>query len=265
MFELLYRTIRKQSVLLLLITYLVVCLLVAFVMVMTSTGSSASRQESFTIYFMSEAAILLFITPLLAVNRIDFEMRGATIAQFISTQGHWAKATLKIFGSPLLIAVLLCLISGFAALIIRGFIGDIAAAGIMKASLMALPIAVFALSIGFYCSIICKTVFSAAGLALLLLVLICTEPIWLGPLINRAPESSFLIQFSLLINPFIGMASALDFDLLRTDPFYQISPIGQLRFHYPSCWSAASVQFLMALAIFWRSAVGIRRMIIPSD
>ena len=130
--------------------------------------------------------------------------------------------------------------------------------------LVLLTITVFALSIGFYCSVICKTAFAAAGVSLLILVLLSTEPIWFGPIINLMPDAPILIQSSLLINPFVGVASAINFDILRTDPFYQICPIGQLRFQYPSCWSVASFNLLMAFAIFWRSAAGIRRLIVPS-
>jgi hypothetical protein len=129
---------------------------------------------------------------------------------------------------------------------------------------MVMTVAVFMLSIGIYLSTVCKNTFSAAGLALLIVILVCTEPIWFGPVINSYPDASFLIQSSLLINPVVNVAAALHFDILRTDPFYQICPIGQLRFHYPSYGSAALFNLLIALIISWRSVAGIRRITAPT-
>jgi hypothetical protein len=256
--------IQKHWLLLLLIAYTMALILGAYALIMTSAGSEAYSAESFAVFFMSEIAILLFVVPLLAVDRMDSEMRIATIAQFVSTPMSPAKIGSKIFGYPLLIAIVLCLIPGLTALMLRRFIGGIPVIDITRAFLLTLPIAAFALSVGFYCSTICRTAFSAAGFALLILVLVCTVPIWFGPIINLAPDSPLLIQSSLLINPIVGVASALRFDILRTDPLYHISPIGQLRFQYPSCWSVASYNLALALILFWRSAVGIRRMVVPS-
>jgi hypothetical protein len=264
MFESLIRIIRRQWLLLLLIAYTVVLILGAYALVIASAGSEAYNAESFAFFFMIEIAILLFVIPLLAVVRIDSEMRSATIAQFVSAQMSPGRIAIRVFGYPLLIAIILCLIPGSMALIIRKFFGGIPAIDIILASLLMLTIAAFALSLGFYCSVICRTAFSGAGLALLILVLVCTEPIWFAPIINLAPDTPVLIQSTLLINPFVGVASALKFDILRTNPLYHICPIGQLRFQYPSCWSIASYNLLLALVIFWRSAVSIRRMVVPS-
>lgn len=264
MLKLLHRIIQKQRPFSLLIAYGAVFVFGAFALLMTSTGSPSYKQESFTIYFMSETAVLLFVIPLLAVNRMDSKMRSATIAQFASAQMHSAKMAIKVFGPSLAVAIVLCGIPGLTALIIRAFVRGIPAGPVIQAFLMTLAITVFALSIGSYCAVVCKTAFSAAGLAWLILTLICTEPIWFGPIINVAPDTPILIQASLLINPFVGVASALGFDVLRSDPFYQICPIGQLRFQYPSCWSVALFNLFMGLMIFWRSATRIRRLIVPS-
>jgi|WetSurSiteA1Bulk_404760.scaffolds.fasta_scaffold24462_2 hypothetical protein len=264
MFKLFDRITPKLRLSSLPIAFAVISVLGAFALFISSTEHAVYEQGSFVIFFMSEIAIILFIIPLLAVNRMEFEMRIATSSQFLSAQTSLTRIAIKVIRYPLLITIILCLIPGSTALIIKGFSGGISAVDIIQASLVISTIAVFALSVGFYCSTVCKNAFSAAGFALLILALICTEPIWFGPVINSIPNQSLLIQSSLLMNPFIGVASALNFDILRTDPFYQICPIGQLRFHYPSWWSAASFNVLIALAIFWRFAIGIRRMIAPT-
>jgi hypothetical protein len=264
MFELLSRIARKLHLFSLLIAVFVIFILGAFALAISSTEHAVYEQGAFVIYFMSEIAVILFIIPLLAVNRMDFETRSANGSQSLSTQTSLTGIATKVIGYPLLITVILCLIPGLAALIVKDLSGGIPAADIIRASLVISTIAVFALSVGFYCSTVCRNAFTAAGFALLILALVCTEPIWFGPVINSIPDQSIPIQSSLLMNPFIGVASALNFDILRTDPFYHICPIGQLRFHYPSWWSVASFNLLVSLAIFWRSAVGIRRMNAPS-
>ena len=83
-------------------------------------------------------------------------------------------------------------------------------------------------------------------------------------MIEATPNASFLIQPSLVVNPFVGLASAMEFDLLRAEPFYQICPIGQRKFDYPSGWTVASVHLLVSLSLFWRCVVRIRRVAEPS-
>ncbi len=254
---------RKYWLFFLPAAYAAVLIIGARALIKTSSGSAAYSAESFAFFFMTAVAVLLFVVPLLAVYRMDSEIRSATIAQFASAQINPAGIGFRISGYPALIAVVLCVITGVTALMIRKFFGGIPAADIFKASLLTLTIAAFALSVGFYCSILCRTAFSAAGLALLTLLLVSTEPIWFGPIINLAPDSPILIQFSLLINPFVGVASVLKFDILRTELLYHICPISQLRFQYPSFWAAASYHLIVALLIFWRVIAGIRRMAVP--
>jgi hypothetical protein len=96
------------------------------------------------------------------------------------------------------------------------------------------------------------------------MVFVCTEPVWIGPAIESTTHASALIPGSLLINPFVGMASALRFDIFRVEPFYQISPIGQRRFNYPSWYSVASLYLLVSLFLYWRSRVRLFRMATPT-
>jgi hypothetical protein len=260
--ELLLDFIRKQRFLL---SIVLVCTGISFagaVVSITVLGETHGREGALAYFFMGEIAALLFIIPLLPVNGMRSEGRSFILGQFVSTQTGLIKVVAKMLRYPLLIAIILCLIPGLSALSLRGS-GGIPIVDILKASFVVMAAAVFMLTIGIYASIICRHPFSAAGFVLLIVVFVCTEPIWFGPVINSYPDATVLIQSSLLINPIVNVAAALHFDILRTDPFYQICPIGQLKFHYPSYWSAALFNLLVALMIFWRSVAGIRRIATP--
>jgi hypothetical protein len=261
MFKISLRAVDKKSFLLLVSLYTFICL--AGALFVSSLLSRADySQGAFVIFSMCEIALILFITPLIAVNKVDSALRGAMV-QFLSTQGSPIKISWELLRYPLLIAFILCLIPALLGFILKNFLGAPPAIIIFKTFFIALAIALAALSIGFYASIICKNALSSAGLALLFIILICTEPIWFGPVISKA-NTSLIVQFSLLINPFVNAASALNFDILRMDPLYEICPIGQLRFQYPAFWLAVSFNLSIALVLFWRFNIGVRRMLAPS-
>jgi hypothetical protein len=252
---------NKRSLLLLVALYTIFCLAGALLL-SNLLKQTDYTQGAFVIFSMGELAFILFITPLIAVNRIDSALRSSMV-QFISTLGNPIKISWELLRYPLLIAFTLCLIPALLGLILKDFLGSPPAIVVLKTFVIMLAIALSALSIGFYASIICKNAISAAGFALLVIILISAEPIWFGPVISLANSSS-IVQFSLLINPFVSAASAVNFDILRIDPFYEICPIGQLRFQYPACWFATLFNLSIALVIFWRFIVGVRRMLAPS-
>jgi hypothetical protein len=261
--ELFLDFIRKQRLLLLTI---LVCMGISFAGAVVSIavlGEAHGRQGALVYFFLGEIAALLFIIPLLPVNGMRSAGRSIILEQYVSTQTGLIKIVVKMLLCPLLVTVILCLIPGLSVLLLRGD-GGIPIIDILKASFIVLAVAVFMLAIGIYASIVCRNPFSAAGLALLIVVLVCTEPIWFGPILNSYPDATVLIQSSLMINPIVNAAAALHFDILRTDPFYRICPIGQLKFHYPSYLSAALFNLLVALMIFWRSVAGIRRIATPT-
>jgi hypothetical protein len=251
----------KQSLLSVALLYVFICL--AGALFLSSLLPRADYSHgAFIIFSMCEAALILFVTPLLAVNRMDSALRS-TMIQFLSAQASPIKISWELMRYPLLISFILCLIPALLGLFLGKFIGSPSATIVLKTFFIVMTIALSALSIGFYASIICKNALSAAGLALLIIILICTEPIWFGPVISKV-NTPILIQCSLLINPFVSVASALNFDVLRISPFYEICPIGQLRFQYSDCWLAASFNLLTALMLFWRFIIGVRRMFAPS-
>lgn len=245
------------------IASLSVCL-AAVPAVMAGTGHLGLGQRQLTAVFMTELGLVLFLVPLLAATMMASEKRGRQDLQFLLPQREPARRIWAVFSLPLLITIGLCAAPGLAAVLLAAFFGGLPATTIIATSLAMAPFAVCALALGCYVSLVCRDLVSAVALALLITIVVCAGPLWLGPVIDATPDASLLIQPSLAVNPFVGLASAMGFDLFRAEPFYQICPIGQRKFDYPSCWTVASVQLLASLPLFWRSVVRIRRMAEPS-
>lgn len=226
----------------------------------SSRSFEFGRQQFLAVYLI-QLALMLFLAPLLSVRGIIQEKQDQGLLQLLPDREGSLRIALGSVVFPLLITAIFSLVPGVAALVVKGLFGGVPALDVIRASAAVVSIAIGAAAVGCYCSVRCDNMFSSAGLALLFVILLIFEPIWLGPLIGSA---SFLIQPSLLINPFVGLASAMDFDLFRTEPLYQICPIGQRRFDYPSWWSVAAVYVSMTLLFFWRSVAAIRRMAEPS-
>jgi len=241
-----------------------VCLAAVPAVTAGTTGQLVLGQAQLAAVFMTELALILFLVPLLAATMMASETRGRQAVRFLLPQPEPARRIWAVFSFPLLTTVGLCLAPALAALLLKAFFGGLPAPAIVAAALALTPFAVCALALGSYSSLVCRDLVSAVALALFITALVCAGPMWLGPVIDASPDASLLIQPSLAVNPFVGLASAIEFDLFRAEPFYQICPIGQRKFDYPSCWTVASVQLLASLLLFWRSVVRIRRMAEPS-
>ena len=227
------------------------------------TGNTSFGYAPSVYLFFIVLLLTVFLVPLLVIYKISAEKRGITLAQLLSAGSGGIGLAVRIVRVPAAITLVLCLVPGFSALIVSGIFGGIPAAVILRASLIITIIGIFVLCLGFLCSIHCRNAYSAAGCALLVIVLISLEPIWFGPVIHATPDASYLIQPSLLINPFVGVASAIDFDIFRTSPLYQICPIGQRKFEYPAYTSVGLFYLIVSLVMFWGSAAGIRKTAEP--
>jgi hypothetical protein len=245
------------------IASLSVCL-AAVPAVMAGTGHIGLGQRQLNAVFMAEMALVLFLVPLLAATMMASEKRGRQNVQILLPQPEPMRRIWGAFSVPLLVTICLCVAPGLASILLAAVFGGVPATAIVATSLAMAPFAVCALTLGGYVSLVCRDLVSAVALALLITVVVCAGPIWLGPVIDATPDAALLIQPSLAVNPFVGLASAMEFDLFREEPFYQICPIGQRKFDYPSCWTVASVQMLASLPLFWRCVVRIRRMAEPS-
>ena len=96
-------------------------------------------------------------------------------------------------------------------------------------------------------------VVDAAGVVYALVLACVAGLILLGP-VDSAIGSEGLVQSALVANPFVGVASALEFDLMRSEWLYRISPLARRGFRYPSPYAAAGV-YAIATALFFFGAV----------
>jgi hypothetical protein len=215
--------------------------------------------------FMAETALAICFIPLLSV-RAGGSIRKLLRACCIVPAG-WSiwRLTVSALARPLRITLVLILAPCAAVLTAGALSGGVPVSISLGATAVVLAVAWCSLTAGFLCAVVYKDALGAAGMALFLAMLISTEPVWFGPAIDCASDASWMIKPSLLVNPFVGVASALDFDLFRTDPFYQICPIGQRRFDYPAWQSVAGTAMLASFLLLWRSIVGIRKLAMPSS
>ncbi len=245
--------------------YLLFCFAGVCVVVMIPGAGSPILASRMVLLFMAVTALVLFFVPLLAVQT-GRATRDLARTGMISPDGRRiGKMVFVRLAQPLKATIIFSLTPCLVLLIATTFSGSMPAANLFHATGVILAAAVCSLAAGFYCSIVVENVFSAAGMALILTALICTEPVWIGPVIRSVTDASWMIQPSLLANPFVGVASALDFDVFRIDPFYHVCPIGQLRFTYPAWHSVALFFLLVSTCLLWRSGAGIRRLAMPSS
>ena len=102
-----------------------------------------------------------------------------------------------------------------------------------------------------------SNVVDAAGVVYALVIACVAGLILLGP-VESAIGSDGLVQSALVVNPFVGVASALEFDLMRSEWLYRISPLARRGFEYPSPYAAAGV-YALGAALFSFGAVLKRR------
>ncbi len=211
--------------------------------------------------FMTWVLMVLFLCPLLGMQSLVFRQSRIMI---LPTPQEFSKAIFHRWISACKVTLALCTAPCIAAFAHSVLFGSVPASDIVQPSIVLMSIAASATALGSYCALALQDRYSAAGVALLAAVAICTEPVWIAPILESTSHISSLIQGSLLINPIAGMASALDFDIFRTEPWYQICPIGQRRFQYPSWYSVASFHLLVSVFLLWRSRVCLFRMAMPS-
>jgi hypothetical protein len=252
----------NRALVLLSLLYVLLCLGGAIGLAFSARGEFSVERAPVVALFMSAAVLILFFVPLWGIDR-GMPWKRSVQRQPVSADfpgkalAEWTRSARP--------ALVLCTVPCAAALIARVLFGGIPLSDILPTSLVVLSFAMCALVLGLYCVLVCRCPYSSAGVALLIIVFVCTEPVWIGPGIESTSHASALIQGSLLINPFVGMASALRFDIFRTEPFYQICPIGQRRFYYPSWYSVASLYLLVSLFLYWRSRVRLFKMATPSN
>lgn len=78
------------------------------------------------------------------------------------------------------------------------------------------------------------------------LIFLVLAPVWAGPLILASGHSA---DFLVYLSPATYLAVQIDADLYRTQLFYQFSPVGGMRYTYPSPEAVLLASFLVALLL----------------
>lgn len=89
------------------------------------------------------------------------------------------------------------------------------------------------ISINLFISSIVKDSSASIPISYLTIFSLTGGVILMNPLIEWVSHPEMIIQPTLLLNPFIAITSAINLDVLRTDPIYYLSTISTFQFHYP--------------------------------
>ncbi len=80
------------------------------------------------------------------------------------------------------------------------------------------------------------------------LALAVMAPLWLGPWAERFSATESLANAVLWVSPLTYLASAAEYDYLRSQWFYLRSPIGAIRYEYPGPLALGAWHLLLGLA-----------------
>lgn len=152
---------------------------------------------------------------------------------------------------PVLAAVSAVLCAGLPLWTVAGG----AARPVLRAELVLCAAVMAALALGLLCSTVFRELSTAAGAATLIVLFCAAAPLLAGPFVERTSDAGALIDASLRLSPWVAVSSALDFDILRTESLYSLSPIGQRRFTYPAP-AASSGLFLAFSVVAFALSVG---------
>jgi hypothetical protein len=88
---------------------------------------------------------------------------------------------------------------------------------------------------------------------------ITSSPIWLGPLVELQQPGESVVNGIVALSPLTHFSVAANYDYLRSEWFYQNSPLGSLRFAYPNLLSITGGYLLLTLfaqSLRWWKLIG---------
>lgn len=129
------------------------------------------------------------------------------------------------------------------------------ASALLEARAIVIAICAASVALSLVSSAWFEDVHDAAGATYLTLFAAAASVVLASPLVLATSQATGMINAVLAVNPFVGVASATGFDLLRTDVLYRNLPYGQRLFEYPA-WSSVAGIYLTAAAccltgLFW--------------
>lgn len=118
---------------------------------------------------------------------------------------------------------------------------------VLHARVVLLTAVLSAMGVGLFWSAVCANTRSSVTLGLLSLAAFAGNVFFMGPLLRCLPTPEAAINLAIWVNPVVGMASALQMDILRTGWVYSLSPIGMYRFDYLPWPGVTAIQLALFL------------------
>lgn len=224
---------------------------------MLVAGEAGEPRATLNAAALIRTAVVALAAPCLILPAVATERTAGLSVLYLS---RWRTPTLLLAKSavPALGALSMVLLSGLPLWVWAWQVEEVPAVALLRVELVLLSFALAALALGLLCSLLFPDLSAAAGVAFLSVALAAAAPLLCAPLIEGLSDAGGVIQASLTISPLVAVASALDFDILRTEPLYRLSPMGQRRFTYPpaaaSSLSYLGVGILVFGATVWRLA-----------
>ena len=194
-----------------------------------------------------ESLLVVVAAPLAGVA---FALQGLDADHLVhhNARGHSAFGSTCRIAVPLAAgSVTLAMTSAIAAWVVLGESADSHWA-IVRSHVALGLVSLAVAAVGSFSASLAADPLDAAAWALLLSVLSAVGVLAAGPGIAEVPTSA--INAALQASPVVAIASAADFDLLRTDLVYRVSPLAHLRTDYPTWLGTSALYGGLALALF---------------
>ena len=212
-----------------------------------------------------EVALIILAGPLLTVAAFSRPDRRALVGTRLACGESPLSIVWRLARTALGRAAIVVGLASLALLLTALMPRGPTVATVVTTQVALLAVAAGLLGLGLCCSSLWPDVHDAVGVAYVVIALVMGSLLLAGPYIARTPDATAVIQAVLVVNPVVAVASAFDFDVLRSETLYGLSPIGQRRFDYPAWYALAGV-YLAAAVVLLAGAIervaGLRRDII---
>lgn len=197
----------------------------------------------FTAVSMVDVVAVLLLAPIVTLEACSWSsLRGR-----MRLSGPMADIWTRVRPGAIQVAALIALSSACAAVLTTA-LTQVEVEAFLSTRVLLVMTALAAMALALLASAICRDVHDAAAVTYASLAALATSAVLAAPLLALRAEMGTTISGLLLTNPIVGMASAVNFDLFRTDLLYRLTPIGQRAFEYPAWQAVSAVQAGFAAA-----------------
>lgn len=229
---------------LMLIYVMISCLILMRYRALLSIVTGVTEQRMLMTFTLVETALVLALAPLLSLNSpVTQDVRRALLPALLSP----VRSIVMVMGQlawPCLLMLATVVASTLPMLLFAGMSEQVSVATVLATRSLLLVFALGGITLGLCSSLLCRDVYSAAAVAYLIIVAVGGSIVLTGPLIARLANAVLMIHLVVWINPFVGMAAALNVDILRIEWLYVLSPLGQRPVVYPA-WYGVGLGYLI--------------------